>query len=113
MLRLLLLLFLLIPAPLLASDQTGPEAVEYPSRWGVVTFKHLSHQQRLGNCRICHHQGVEMGSCASCHGVIKGLPQLKDVLHKQCVNCHWQQHGPTECAGCHDPERLDESVYKD
>jgi hypothetical protein len=113
MIRLLLLLLLLLPAPLLALDQAGPEALDYPSRWGIVTFKHFAHQKRVGNCRTCHHPGVEMGVCAGCHGTILGLAQRKDVLHKQCTGCHWQQQGPTECSGCHDPERLDEEVYRD
>lgn len=109
----LLLLLLFIPAPLMALDHLGPDAIDYPSRWGIVTFRHLAHQNRVADCRTCHHQGVEMGPCVSCHGVIPGLPLFKDILHKQCVNCHWQKRGPTECAGCHDPERLDESVYND
>ena len=108
----LLLIILLIPAPLLALDGTGPEALDYPSRWGVVTFKHAKHQRRVSDCRTCHHLGTEMGSCVNCHGVIQGLPKLKDVLHKNCINCHWNKRGPTECAGCHDPERVDESVYE-
>lgn len=109
----LLLLLLLLPAPLLALDQPGAEAYDYASRWGAVTFRHFEHQQRSGDCKTCHHLGVALGGCADCHGVIPKLPQLKDVLHKSCSSCHWQKRGPTECSGCHDPERLDEAVYGD
>ncbi len=109
----LLLLLLLLPAPLMAQENTGREVFDYASRWGMVTFNHREHQQRVGDCLICHHEGVEMGVCSNCHGVIPGLPQHKDVLHKKCINCHWKKSGPTDCAGCHDPERLDESVYGD
>lgn len=111
---LLFLLFLLfLPMPLLAQQGNGEEAYDYPSRWGNVTFDHRGHQRRIADCKSCHHLGVELGDCDSCHGVIKGLPQFKDVLHKQCITCHWHRRGPTECAGCHDPEHLDESVYDD
>ncbi len=108
----LLIILLLFPVPLFALDEVGPEALDYPSKWGIVTFQHQRHQQ-YADCQACHHQGVEMGGCGNCHGVIPGLPQRKDVLHKKCLACHWQKNGPTECAGCHDPERLDESVYGD
>ena len=109
----LLLLLLLIPVPLMALDESGVEVFDYGSRWGAVRFQHLEHQKRVGDCRVCHHQGVEFGGCGNCHGVINKLPQFKDVLHKTCSACHWEKRGPTECSGCHDPERLDESVYKD
>ncbi len=109
----LLLFLLLLPAPLMALEDSGYAAFDYASRWGTVTFTHLEHQKRVGNCMVCHHQGVEMGGCGNCHGVIQGLPQRKDVLHKKCITCHWKVRGPTECAGCHDPERLDERVYDD
>jgi len=111
--RLLLILLLLLPVPLMALDESGVEVFEYGSPWGAVSFKHLQHQKRASNCLVCHHQGVELGGCGNCHGVIHNLPQFKDVLHKTCIGCHWNKKGPTECSGCHDPERLDESVYKD
>jgi len=113
LLILLLLLLLLLPLPLLAQDDSPPEALDYPSRWGIVTFLHQRHAERTRSCLDCHHQGVEIGACGICHGVTPRLPQRKDVLHKQCTSCHWQRGGPTECAGCHDPERLDESVFDD
>lgn len=109
----LIILLLLIPASVLAQDEAGFESIDYPSKWGIVTFDHQRHQQRAADCLACHHQGVEMGVCGNCHGVIPGLPLRKDVLHKKCTSCHWQSGGPTECSGCHDPERLDESVYND
>ncbi len=112
-LLLILLMLLLLPAPLMAFDEFGAAAYDYPSRWGTVTFKHLAHQKRIGDCKVCHHQGVELGGCGNCHGVIPQLPLFKDVLHKSCSACHWKKYGPTECSGCHDPERLDEAVYND
>ena len=109
----LLLLLLLLPAPLMALDESGVEAFEYDSRWGMVTFKHLAHQRRTSNCKVCHHLGVALGGCRDCHGTIQDLPQFTDVLHKTCTACHWNKKGPTECSGCHDPERMDESIYDD
>ncbi len=109
----LILFLMLLPLSLFAAEVLPPEALDYPSRWGMVTFQHQRHADRAASCLDCHHQGVEMGACGSCHGMIPGLPQRKDALHKQCIACHWQHGGPTECAGCHDPERLDESVFDD
>ena len=109
----LLILLLLLPTPLFASDGNGAESYDYPSRWGDVTFSHQRHQSRVGDCKACHHLGVELGKCGNCHGTIPDLPQLKDVLHKQCIGCHWKKNAPTECSGCHDPEHVDPSVYGD
>lgn len=112
--RLSLLVILIgLSLPLSALAAEGPEAVEYPSRWGIVTFKHHLHQVRVKDCLKCHHQGVEMGSCSSCHGVLSTTPIRKDALHKQCKDCHREGRGPTDCAGCHNPEFIDESVFKD
>ena len=43
----LLFLLLLLPAPLMALDESGVEAFDYASRWGTVTFKHLKHQSHV------------------------------------------------------------------
>lgn len=110
-LLLLILFVLFLPLSSLAAE--GPESFEYPSRWGIVTFKHHLHQIRVGDCLECHHQGVEMGACSACHGVLPTTPIRKDALHKQCKDCHRGKRGPTECAGCHNPEFIDESVFQD
>lgn len=111
--RLLLFIFLLLPVAASGQDMPAPESIDYASKWGIVTFEHQAHLQRAKDCLTCHHQGVEMGRCGNCHGVIPGLPVREDVLHKKCTQCHWTSGGPTGCSGCHDPERLDESVYDD
>ena len=109
---LVLILFgLFFPATVFAAE--GPEEVEFSSRWGSVTFQHQVHQVRVADCSVCHHQGVEMGACSSCHGLLPATPLNKDVLHKLCKGCHREMKGPTNCAGCHDPETVDESVFND
>lgn len=112
MLRILVLL-LLLPVSVCALQGRGEPGYDYLSRWGDVSFSHWRHQNRVDSCETCHHLGVNMGRCATCHGVIAGLPQHKDVLHKSCINCHWQKKGPTECSGCHDPKRVNDSIYRD
>lgn len=112
MLRILVLL-LLLPVSVCALQGRGEPGYDYLSRWGDVSFNHWRHQNRVETCEACHHLGVNLGRCASCHGVIEGLPQHKDVLHKSCINCHWQKKGPTECSGCHDPERVNDAIYRD
>jgi hypothetical protein len=107
----LVMLSLIVPPVSYALE--GPQEVEFPSRWGIVTFKHHRHQQLVSNCIVCHHQGVEMGACGACHGVLPMTPLNRDVLHKQCKDCHRDKRGPTDCAGCHNPEFVDESVFED
>ena len=107
----LLLLGLILPSSGLSAE--GPKVVEYASRWGIVAFTHHKHQARVGDCLACHHQEQEMGACRSCHGVLPTAPLNKDVLHKRCKSCHRETRGPTECAGCHNPELIDESVFQD
>lgn len=107
----LILFSLIIPLQILAAE--GPEDVEFPSRWGIVTFKHYRHQARVNDCLACHHQGMDMGSCRSCHGVLPNTPLSKDALHKRCKDCHREKRGPTECSGCHNPEFVDEDVFQD
>ncbi|PLX88607.1 MAG: hypothetical protein C0618_03975 [Desulfuromonas sp.] len=96
-----------------AVASSAPDMIEYPSRWGIISFDHQEHQRRAGECTVCHHQGAEMGACNTCHGVLPTTPIHKDVLHKLCKDCHREKRGPTECAGCHDPEHVDESVFQD
>lgn len=110
---LLILILFVFFSPLQSFGAEGPEEIEFPSRWGIVFFDHHRHQARTGDCLVCHHQGAEMGGCSSCHGVLPTTPLSKDVLHKQCKDCHREKSGPTNCAGCHNPEYLDESVYKE
>lgn len=109
----LVLILISMSAPLCSLAAEGPDKIEYPSRWGIVTFDHQRHQSRVGDCLACHHQGTEMGSCRSCHDILPTTPLHKDVLHKQCKNCHREKRGPTDCEGCHNPEFVDESVFQD
>lgn len=85
----------------LADDKSGPAEIVLPAKMGAVTFPHLDHQAKVADCVSCHHQGVEAGSCSSCHGEIEGVPAAKDAFHKQCKGCHQKEAGPTSCKSCH------------
>lgn len=80
----------------------GPETFELPAPvMGTVSFQHELHQERVNDCETCHHKGVELGACPSCHQISKAAPQGKDLFHQVCRECHKRQGGPTACAGCH------------
>ena len=112
--RLLLVLILFsLSVPVISLAAKGPEEMEFPSRWGTVTFQHHQHQARGIDCQACHHRGEEMGPCRSCHGLLPTTPLRKDILHKLCKDCHREQRGPTDCVGCHDPATVEESVFND
>jgi len=84
-----------------AADNKGPKEVKLEAKMGTVTFQHAVHQERVADCKTCHHMGVEAGACRSCHGVKPEAPKAKDAFHKVCKDCHKTQNGPTKCKGCH------------
>lgn len=84
-----------------AQGNLGPKDIELPSAEGAVAFRHLAHQQREPNCRVCHHRGIKRGRCSYCHGVWIQAPAPKKAFHTLCLSCHRQASGPTDCAGCH------------
>ncbi|MBE0596362.1 MAG: cytochrome c3 family protein [Desulfuromonadales bacterium] len=92
--------WLLTPAAAISRD-CGPAEICLPTALGTVTFPHAVHQERIGDCRTCHHQGVEAGACHSCHDIDTQPPKAKDAFHGMCVGCHRQQGGPVNCNGCH------------
>ena len=95
----LVFLFAWSPASVLAESTS---LIELPApSMGTVSFPHALHQSLAENCEICHHKGVERGSCTSCHEIAKSPPQGRDLFHQVCRNCHKEQGGPVNCAGCH------------
>jgi len=73
---------------------------------GLVPFPHHRHQDKLGDCEICHSIFPQKV------GIIKELKaqgklEKKHVMNKLCTKCHKQkekegvQTGPTTCAKCH------------
>lgn len=79
----------------------GPAEIKLPAKMGEVTFPHHAHQAKVADCTACHHNGVDAGSCTSCHGVKPEAPAAKDAFHKQCKECHQKNGGPTSCKACH------------
>ena len=84
-----------------AMANNGPAEVKLEASMGTVTFPHAAHQATVADCKTCHHNGVDAGKCASCHGVDAAAPKAKKAFHKLCKDCHKKQNGPTKCKGCH------------
>ncbi|PLX82856.1 MAG: hypothetical protein C0617_13380 [Desulfuromonas sp.] len=98
----ILMVVAFVAAGSLAAFATDPPAeVKYETKMGTITFDHTVHQGKVADCTACHHNGVDKGSCKSCHGVDAAAPKAKDAFHKQCKGCHKKEGGPTGCKGCH------------
>ena len=72
----------------------------------VANFPHHAHQDKLKDCKACHHAavaGAAFSACAKCHGAAASgaKPKIQDAYHAQCKDCHKKTSGPTACAGCH------------
>ncbi|ORJ61560.1 cytochrome c3 family protein [Geothermobacter hydrogeniphilus] len=78
----------------------GPEVIKLPAKMGTVTFPHKAHQERIADCKTCHHKGVEAGACRSCHDGTKA-PKFKNAAHKRCKGCHKEKGVSTSCKTCH------------
>ena len=77
---------------------------------GPVPFPHHQHQDKLVDCQICHSLYPQKA------GIIEklkaeGTLKKKQVMNKQCTQCHKQKKkeglnaGPTTCAKCHIKEK--------
>lgn len=84
-----------------AVANNGPAEVKLEAKMGTVTFQHAKHQERVADCKACHHAGVEAGKCNSCHDAKADAPKAKDAFHKLCKDCHTKQGRPTKCKECH------------
>jgi c(7)-type cytochrome triheme protein len=101
--------------PLAASDvatqDKGAEEIKIPAgKRGPVLFPHRRHQEKLGDCDICHSVFPQKA------GIIKELKaqrklKKKQVMNKLCTRCHKEKKregikaGPTTCAKCHIKEK--------
>ncbi|OQY11837.1 MAG: cytochrome C [Desulfobacteraceae bacterium 4572_19] len=76
---------------------------------GKVLFGHQTHINDYDiECGTCHHNledgDDETYNCGECHETEsddEDVPNLTDALHSQCIGCHEEDSGPTECASCH------------
>jgi len=91
----------------LAMENKGAANIQIEgSTRGAVPFPHRIHQDKLGDCKICHAVfPQETQSLAK----LKNKRQLKpkEVMNKLCVKCHKAEKkagnktGPTTCSKCH------------
>ena len=96
------IVFLCLSIAALADN--GPAEIMLENKQGTVTFNHQQHQSQVTDCSTCHHQGVEQGSCRSCHDGIKA-PDSKKAFHGLCKSCHKKNDSKKvtgkKCSECH------------
>jgi hypothetical protein len=90
-----------------SEQNKGAKEIELKAgKRGNVYFPHRSHQERLGDCNICHSVFEQKP------GIIEELKaqgklKKKYVMNKLCTKCHKQKKkageksGPTTCKKCH------------
>lgn len=94
--------------------EDSPEAIiidELVSQYNPVVFSHRIHAQMSemsGGCAGCHHFNTSgpIQNCQSCHEVNRkrediSKPDLKGAYHRQCMDCHREWSGSTDCVYCH------------
>ena len=90
-----------------AIENQGAENIELEGgKRGNVPFPHWRHQEKLGDCQICHSTfPQELGAIEDLKK--QGKLKKKYVMNKHCTKCHkqkrkaGQQSGPTTCSKCH------------
>jgi hypothetical protein len=91
----------------MATQNKGAENLELNGgKRGNVPFPHRQHQDRIGDCQICHTVFPQKsGSIAELKA--EGKLKKKYVMNKLCTKCHkekkaaGQKSGPTTCTKCH------------
>ena len=100
------------------SQKQAPEVVlldELEELYLPVPFDHRGHAEMAGmagGCAVCHHytpEGAAKPACKTCHETSPKRedlrkPGLKAAYHRQCMGCHRDWSGATECAACHPPK---------
>lgn len=77
-----------------------------------VYFSHRIHAEMAemsGGCASCHHYNTSgpIQKCSSCHSESrqredKSIPDLQAAYHRQCIDCHREWSGSTDCLYCHE-----------
>lgn len=96
------------------SPDEGPAVVEMDEidgEYGTVMFSHKIHAQMSvmsGGCETCHHYNTTgpVLKCSSCHEdkhdrEDRNTPSLEAAYHRQCLDCHREWSGSTDCNFCH------------
>jgi hypothetical protein len=103
------------------SQKGGPDVVildELENLYLPVPFDHAGHAHMAAmtdGCAVCHHytpEGTAHPACKNCHEIaskregLEGMrkPSLKAAYHRQCMGCHREWSGGTQCAACHPPK---------
>ena len=108
-----LLFFAAVSVPLSGAPVENKGAAEIKlagGKRGLVAFPHHRHQDKLGDCDICHSVFPQEA------GIIEKLKaqgklKKKHVMNKLCTKCHKQKKregiktGPTTCKKCHIKEK--------
>ncbi len=92
-----------LASPVVAKRK-GPDHIRFDSpQKSAVEFSHGAHEQRVPDCKSCHHMGVGTGTCRDCHGVHPKAPSMKRAMHKSCRNCHAKMKVAKKkaCTFCH------------
>ncbi|MBI2425771.1 MAG: hypothetical protein HYV27_23300 [Candidatus Hydrogenedentes bacterium] len=81
--------------------------------YGGVLFNHKIHAEMgamNGGCATCHHYSPEntTPACRACHEITPNgerlnQPGLRGAYHRQCMACHRDWSGETDCERCHLP----------
>ncbi|HEY6435046.1 MAG TPA: cytochrome c3 family protein, partial [Ignavibacteriaceae bacterium] len=85
------------------------------NRYSSVNFSHRIHAQMSemgGGCKGCHHYNTSgpILKCSNCHDVSRkrenvSVPDLNGAYHRQCIDCHREWSGTTDCNSCHLPKK--------
>lgn len=73
---------------------------------GEVPFTHSKHQERLGDCNVCHSFFPQSPGAIDANKQ-KGDLEKKQVMNKLCIKCHKEEkkagkaYGPVTCSKCH------------
>ena len=98
-----------------ATITTDKAVIEFETKLGVVTFRHLMHADlSFTECTTCHHtfkpEEGPVKPCHECHGKdTADAPKAKMAFHTRCIGCHeytaaqGDQAGPLKkkCKLCH------------
>ncbi|MBF0226841.1 MAG: cytochrome c3 family protein [Desulfobacterales bacterium] len=105
-LSILIIAMTLVSFVIAAENKGAKEFNIEASYQGNVFFPHSKHQEKLGDCNICHVLFKKQS------GIIKEMKQKgelnpKQVMKTQCIDCHktkskaGEAAGPTTCNACH------------
>lgn len=74
---------------------------------GPVVFPHHRHQDRIGECTVCHDLFPQQSGAIETFKAQNKLDR-KEVMNKLCIKCHRAKkaagesnYGPITCSQCH------------